>query len=137
MLADDLALETMESNAPAPAELSPSEEAQVEETIAELQQAMWADAGLLRTEATLRQGLSAQASCEAALLQIAEDGKTSRKLLEAKALACVAQAILHSAMARTESRGAHFRGDFPKHDDEHFKKHSVLTRDMGVEFQSW
>lgn len=137
MLADELSLETLESDAPAPAVLSPGAEAQVEETITALQQAMWADAGLLRKEATLRQGLSAQASCEAALVQIAEGGKTSRRLLEARALARVAHAILRSALARTESRGAHFRSDFPKRDDERFKKHSVLTQGMGVEFQSW
>jgi succinate dehydrogenase/fumarate reductase flavoprotein subunit len=26
-----------------------------------------------------------------------------------------------------ERRGAHFRNDYPQHDDEHFRKHSVLT----------
>jgi L-aspartate oxidase len=36
--------------------------------------------------------------------------------------------ITQSALARKESRGVHFRGDFPDTDDEHYKKHSVIKR---------
>ena len=56
---------------------------------------------------------------------------------EAKAMARVAHSILQSALARTESRGAHFRSDFPKHDDQHFRKHSVLGREGKVAFEEW
>ena len=34
--------------------------------------------------------------------------------------------IARSALAREESRGAHYRTDFPAHDDARFKKHSVV-----------
>ena len=40
----------------------------------------------------------------------------------------VAQAIAHSALARTESRGSHQRTDFPERDDEKFLKHSLAFR---------
>ena len=52
-------------------------------------------------------------------------------------MSCVAHAILHSAMARTESRGAHFRNDFPHRDDQNFQKHSILGRDGKVRFEEW
>ena len=38
-------------------------------------------------------------------------------------------AIARCALARTESRGGHYRSDYPRKDDAHFRKHSVLTGD--------
>ncbi len=38
----------------------------------------------------------------------------------------VAEAIIHSALERAESRGAHQRTDFPKRDDQKFLAHSVI-----------
>jgi L-aspartate oxidase len=137
MLADDLQMEAVDEARYEPEELNASEDAQVEAVVAELQQSMWVNAGLLRNAAALRQGLSIQERCEAALIQVAENGRASRRLTEAQAMARVAHAILHSALARTESRGAHFRSDFPKRDDEHFSKHSVLGRNSQVSFETW
>ncbi len=137
MLADGLSPATIEDAATSAGELNSNEEAQVEAVICELQRTMWANAGLLRKEATLRLGLAAQANCEAVLHSIMESGRSSRRLMEARAMTRVAHAILHSALARTESRGAHFRSDFPKHDDERFRKHSVLLRESNVTFEAW
>jgi succinate dehydrogenase / fumarate reductase flavoprotein subunit len=38
-----------------------------------------------------------------------------------------AEAIVASALVRTESRGAHYRLDYPKRDDENWLKHVLLT----------
>jgi L-aspartate oxidase len=137
MLRDGLSLEALEEAGSAPRILSDAEEAQVESAVVELQRTMWADAGLLRKEATIPEGLSAQQSCEAAIEQIVSTGKASRRLTEARAISRVAHAILHSALARTESRGAHFRSDFPEHDDARFRKHSVIGREGKVAFEEW
>jgi len=117
--------------------LSASEAEQVEGLIAQLQSAMWVYAGLLRDESSLRKGLLAQAGCEADLHALAQTGKSSRRLSEAQALVRVAKAILNSALARTESRGAHFRNDYPKRDDLNFQRHSVLDREGRVVFETW
>jgi L-aspartate oxidase len=125
-----------EAPLPHPAPLTGDEEARLEEIIVRLQAAMWAYAGLLREEQTLRQGFAAQEACAADLERLGQ-GKQSRRLAEAHAMGRVAHAILASALARTESRGAHFRNDFPKRDDEKFHKHSVVGSDGSVVFEEW
>ena len=98
---------------------------------------MWTHAGLLREESSLLQGLAAQAACEAALAEVAAGGRSSRRLAETQAMCRVARAILISALARTESRGAHFRSDYPRRDDQNFQNHSVIGRDGQVRFEEW
>jgi succinate dehydrogenase / fumarate reductase flavoprotein subunit len=47
---------------------------------------------------------------------------------ELQSLLDVAETIVTSALARTESRGAHYRSDFPKRDDAQWLKHSLARR---------
>jgi len=136
MLDDELELRGTDAGEPEPKALSAAEEAELDGLIAKLQASMWAYAGLLREEATLRKGFAAQEAVAAGLAELAAAGKGSRRLAEAQAMSGVAYAILHSALARTESRGAHYRNDYPKRDDEHFQKHSLFTGD-GVLFEEW
>jgi succinate dehydrogenase/fumarate reductase flavoprotein subunit len=44
--------------------------------------------------------------------------------LETANLLAVAELIMMSALKRQESRGAHYRKDYPNKDDVRFKKHS-------------
>jgi len=90
-----------------------------DEILKELQHRMWQDAGLLRDAA----GLSAMEQ-ELDRLRIAPTAE--RGSLELANLHAVAELIVMSALAREESRGAHYRTDFPKRDDVHFAKHSVV-----------
>jgi L-aspartate oxidase len=137
MLDDGLHLQTAQLPEQAAEPLTASEELQVEEIIVRLQASMWAYAGLLRDESTLRLGVAAQKTCAAALAQLAAEGKNGRRLTEAQSMSRVASAILASALARTESRGAHYRNDFPQRDDQNFSKHSVFIDDGQVFFESW
>jgi len=48
--------------------------------------------------------------------------------LELSYMLDLAEAIVHSALARTESRGSHQRTDFPVRDDRKFLAHSLAFR---------
>jgi succinate dehydrogenase/fumarate reductase flavoprotein subunit len=137
MLADGLGLQAAELSASVFANLTAEDEAQVAEIIAKLQASMWIDAGLLRQESTLCEGMRAQQECAQRLAALVAQGKGSRRLTEAQAISRVAQAILFSSLARTESRGAHYRNDFPKRDDANFRKHSIFSSDGQVAFEKW
>jgi L-aspartate oxidase len=83
-------------------------EADVEAWIAKLRALMWRDAGLLRDGDGLRR---AQAGLDG-MIRACPRGVTRREV-EARNLLTVASVMVESALAREESRGAHYRSDFP------------------------
>jgi len=90
----------------------------------ETEQLMWSNVGIVRDAGRLS---SAVARLEAILAQLPPP--TSPRRAEARNVAESGLAIARSALARTESRGGHYRSDFPAKDDTNFRKHSVLTGD--------
>ncbi|MET1129293.1 MAG: succinate dehydrogenase/fumarate reductase flavoprotein subunit [Thermoproteota archaeon] len=56
--------------------------------------------------------------------------------LETANMVEVAYVVAYSALQRTESRGAHYRLDYPKRDDENWLKHTlaIMTADGDLEF---
>ena len=98
----------------------------VEEAIQRLQQQMWEHAGLLR-DAELLKGIDVTGAM--AYADAVPPAQWTRREYEARSLARVARAIVVCALAREESRGAHFRNDFPQRDDARFGIHSHLAGD--------
>ena len=47
---------------------------------------------------------------------------------ELQNMLCVARLMIHAALAREESRGCHFRADFPERDDAHWNCHTTFRR---------
>jgi L-aspartate oxidase len=96
-------------------------EAATERWIADLRRLMWKDAGLLRDGNGLREakrGLDA--------LAVTMPRGMFRRALEARNLHLVAGLIVASALGREESRGAHYRNDFPLHST--VARHSVMQQ---------
>jgi L-aspartate oxidase len=94
-------------------------EAATERWIAELRSLMWKYAGLLRDAEGLRQ---AQRGLDA--LAVTMPRGIVRRALEARNLHVVAGLIVASALGREESRGAHYRNDFPERNT--VARHSVM-----------
>ena len=100
----------------------------------ELGQLMSLNLGLVRTHESMSAALSALAALNlrAAAVTVQDKGQVfNSELVQAFELQClldVAETIVTSALAREESRGAHYRSDFPVRDDQHWLKHSLIQR---------
>ncbi len=92
---------------------------------------MWRDAGLLRDADGLRRALLCVGELRA---RAGEQGIPTRENAEFANLLDVSELIVCSALARGESRGAHFREDYPKRDDAHYARHSLVVGRAPVEF---
>jgi L-aspartate oxidase len=87
---------------------------------------MWEHAGLLRDAELLG---SIDMTGATSYAEAIPSAQWTRREYEARSLARVARAIVFSALAREESRGAHYRNDFPKRDDARYGTHSHLVGD--------
>ncbi|TCJ16210.1 FAD-binding protein [Rubrobacter taiwanensis] len=88
-----------------------------QELIEELRSIMWDHAGIVRTGEGIRAGLDRLAGLERRAGSAAAEGAGSRSFELANNLRFMlvaAEAVLRSALARRESRGAHFREDAPE-----------------------
>jgi L-aspartate oxidase len=93
-----------------------------EQVIAEIQDLMWRDAGIVRTGAGLKRAIE---ELEALAPRVAHP--RTRRAWEAQNLRQTGLLVARSALAREESRGAHYRTDFPARDDAKFLKHTIVT----------
>lgn len=98
----------------------------VKELAANLKTLMWNKVGVMRHHHDLKQALDqldenlprAAVSTPAALI----------RYLEYENMRCVATMVCRAALERTESRGSHFRSDFPEEDNQKWLKNIVLRK---------
>jgi len=95
-------------------------EAGAEAAIGEIQDLMWRDVGIVRTREGMQRAIARLQELAAKVAH-----PHTRRAWEARNLQAVGLLVARSALAREESRGAHYRLDFPEHDDAKFLKHSI------------
>ncbi len=99
----------------------------------EMQQAMMDHVSVFRIEAGLKDALATLAQLRVRFQRVEVQDRSLRfntELEEALELGCLldlAWATTVAALARRESRGAHYREDFPNRDDAQWLKHSLAT----------
>jgi len=103
-------------------------DAGIEELIGKIQDLMWNDVGAVRMRAGMQTAIR---SLEDMAPRLAHP--KTRRAYEAANIHTTALLVARSALAREESRGTHYRMDYPGHDDRKFLKHSVV-RSESVRF---
>lgn len=100
----------------------------------EMEKIMVEDFGLFRREEPMRQGLT---RIEAVIERFRKVRVPDKSLvfnfdlirtLELRSMLDISQACALASVHRTETRGSHYRLDFPRMDNENFLKHSLITR---------
>jgi succinate dehydrogenase / fumarate reductase, flavoprotein subunit len=103
----------------------------------QLQNEMMEKASVFRTEESLASMLSSLDDLRARYESLTIDDKGNQfnydltEALELGYLLELAEALVVSARARTESRGAHFRDDHTLRDDANWMKHTLAWREDG------
>ncbi|MGB4362583.1 MAG: fumarate reductase (CoM/CoB) subunit TfrA [Methanothermobacter tenebrarum] len=97
-----------------------------------LHETMWENVAIIRDEKSLRSALSTIRSLQGELdrLDVPEGGRFNKYLqeaLEVENMLKTAALVTRSAIIRKESRGSHFRKDYPEMRDE-WKKSIVLSK---------
>jgi succinate dehydrogenase / fumarate reductase, flavoprotein subunit len=102
----------------------------------DLQNVMMDDASVFRTDESLARAEGKLAEFKARYENVTIDDKGNTfnydlvEGMELENLLLLSEAVVAGAKARTESRGAHFREDFPKRDDANWMRHTLVHRDI-------
>jgi aspartate oxidase len=98
-------------------------------TIGRLRHGMWRFAGLFRTKATLAPFVAElDAAYDAAIAHEASTPPAGSAERQVTSLLTVSRLIARAALRREESRGGHFRDDFPARDDARWRVHAADVR---------
>jgi L-aspartate oxidase len=95
-------------------------DAGVEDLIGQIQDILWKHAGVVRTRGGMHEAIKV---LEGLAPRVAHP--RTRRSYEAANVHLAGLLVARSALAREESRGAHYRTDFPGHDDKRFLKRSI------------
>ena len=109
---------------------------------AELQAVMMDNIGVFRVESQIRSALAKIGELRERYRHIGVNDKGKRfntdllEAIELGGLLDLAEVTAAGALARTESRGAHSREDYPQRDDANWLKHTLAYRtEKGIEFR--
>lgn len=102
----------------------------VRELVRELKQTMWINAGILRDQQSLGKALEAASEWKGIQASVITPRDLIR-FLEFQNMRLVGEMICRCALERTESRGAHFRSDFPAPDDRRWRR-NIQVRQLNT-----
>ena len=99
--------------------------------LTKIRDVMWREVGILRSGKELTDAIKQLES-----LELPKSEKPAREAHELRNLHALALLIARSGLAREESRGSHYRSEFPFRNDEKFGKHSLMQKNNEVRFEA-
>jgi L-aspartate oxidase len=96
-------------------------DAGIEDLVGQIQDLMWKQVGVVRTRMGMQEAIKVLEGLSAKVAH-----PRTRRSFEAANLHTAALLVARSALARQESRGTHYRTDYPGNDDKKFLKHSLI-----------
>ncbi len=96
-----------------------------------IQDVMWREVGIMRNGKEL-----ADAIKQLEAMEMPKSEKAGRGDHELRNLHTLALVMTRAALAREESRGSHYRSDFPYRNDEDLGKHSAVQKNKDVRFEA-
>jgi L-aspartate oxidase len=99
-------------------------------TVREVQDLMWRHVGLFRDREGLTRALSVLDPAWRELdARISAGEPLDAAVWRTASIVTVGRLVARAALRREESRGGHYRSDFPQRDDIHWKRRASETRD--------
>lgn len=96
----------------------------------EFKELMWAKAGIIRDNRTLSEALVRIEELQALGREASPDTPGElKKLVEFQNMLLMAEMICRAGLMRTESRGSHYRADFPQENNSDWLKNIVVRRE--------
>lgn len=100
-------------------------------TLTKIRDLMWRNMGIMRTSKELSEAIKQLEAIERPKCE--KPGRSGHELRNLHTLALV---MTRAALAREESRGSHYRSDFPFRNDEDFTKHSAVQKGKELWFEA-
>jgi succinate dehydrogenase/fumarate reductase flavoprotein subunit len=95
-----------------------------------LKEVMWTKAGIIRSGESLEKALSRVKELQSLSSDIpARTPGQIMKLVELQNMLELSEIVCRSALLRTESRGSHFRSDYPEEDNQHWLKNILVRKE--------
>ena len=94
----------------------------------EIKNLMWDYVGIVRSNLRLERALSRIRLIRQEVENFYRRTKVKEGIIELRNMAMVAQLIIQCALMRRESRGLHYTTDYPRRDDEHFLKDTIIEK---------
>jgi L-aspartate oxidase len=99
--------------------------------LTKIREIMWRCVGIMRSGAELTAAIK-----QLEAVELPKSEKCDRAECELQNLHTLAVLMARAGLAREESRGSHYRSDFPYRDDEDFGRHSEVKKGQEVRFEA-